>query len=482
MRTITILLALSSGLWAQTKLPDTPAGVVFSAWLQASNSGDRSRVQAYVDQYEQKHKENMEMMLGLQSRVGGFDLLKIDSIDRLHLVALLKERIGGNWARADFELADASSMQVKGMELGLVPPPPDASANAPAAASAPAAGRKSQQEAIEALDSKAAEAAGQDTFSGAVLVASHGDIQLEKAYGKADRERNQANTADTKFRLGSMNKMFTATAILQLVGQGKIDLAAPVGQYLKGYPNSEIATKVTVRHLLTHTGGTGDVFTAEYLRLRLEIRDPKDYIRLFGSRGPEFAPGTKWSYSNYGFILLGAIVESVSGISYYDYVRKNIFGPAGMTSTDSLPEKEVAAKLSANLAKGYLGQPGAWKDNVAMLPARGTPAGGGYSTVRDLYRFAEALMAGKLIQPELLQAMTSKQASGARMPAGNAYGFGMIVSENPRRFGHGGGAPGMNGELRVYPASRSVVVVLANLDPPVATQLADFYEQVMPAQ
>lgn len=469
MRTLTLLLALTIGLWGQTTPPDTPPGLAFSAWLQAFNSGDRAKVAVYLDKYEPKHKERMEMMLDLRGQTGGFDVVKIERVEGLRIEALLKERVGGNYARASLEVADAKTLEVKDLELRLVPPPPP---------DAPAAKRMTQADSLKALDARATELAGRDTFSGAVLVSANGSIQMEKAYGKGDRERNQSNTLDTKFRIGSMNKMFTSAAVLRLVGEGKIDLAAPVGKYLKAYPNSDVANKVTIRHLLTHTGGTGDIFTPEYAKLRLEIRDPKDYIRLFGSRGPDFAPGTKWSYSNYGFILLGAIVESVSGMSYYDYVRKSIFQPAGMTATDSLPETEVAA----NLSKGYMGQPGAWKGNIETLPARGTPAGGGYSTVRDLYRFAEALMSGKLIQAELLKEMTSRQASAPQMPPGTAYGFGMIVAEKARRFGHGGGAPGMNGELRIYPASRTVVVVLANIDPPVATQLADYYEQIMPAQ
>ena len=135
-----------------------------------------------------------------------------------------------------------------------------------------------------------------------------------------------------------MNKMFTAVATLQLVEAGKLALDDPVGKHLRGYPNSEVATKVTVRHLLTHTGGTGDIFGPEYDPNRLQLREHADYVKLYGSRAPNFPPGSRFEYSNYGFVLLGAIIEAVSGESYYDYVREHVFGPAGMTSTDSLPE------------------------------------------------------------------------------------------------------------------------------------------------
>jgi D-alanyl-D-alanine carboxypeptidase len=469
MRLLTMLMTLTACVWSQTPTPDTPVGVAFAAWLTAFNSGDQAKVEAYLAQFEPRHKERVEMMLGLQKQTGGFDVVKQKSVDALRMEALVKERTGGNYAQAEMEIADGKTMEVKSFEVRLVPPPSET-----AAVETGPVGRMPQQDAVKAVEGKAAEWAKQDKFSGAVLVAGKGAVLLEKAYGKADREKGQDNTVETKFRIGSMNKMFTATAILQLVGEGKVELSAPIGKYLKGYPNSEVASKVTVRHLLTHTGGTGDIFTPEYEQNRKQVGVPKDYIQLFGKRGLEFEPGSRWAYSNYGFILLGAIVESVTGDSYYEYVREKIFLPLGMTGTDSRPEVEVASQIS----KGYMRGGGGWTGNAETLPLRGTPAGGGYSTVRDLYRFANGLMSGKLMPLELVKEMSSKQAATPRR--GDSYGFGMIVGDKPTRFGHGGGAPGMNGELRIYPGSKTIVVVLANLDPPTATQLADYYEQMMP--
>jgi CubicO group peptidase (beta-lactamase class C family) len=167
----------------------------------------------------------------------------------------------------------------------------------------------------------------------------------------------------------------------------------------------------------------------------------------------------------------------VSGESYYDYVRKYIFQPAGMASTDSLPESEKVTKR----ATGYMKRKGAWVNNADTLPWRGSPAGGGYSTVRDLLRFAQALSSGKLLSKDLFTAMTSVQAKPEE-GQGRTYGYGMGVEENPdfKSFGHGGGAPGMNGDLRVYPRTGIVVVVLANMDPPAATRLTDFFQARMP--
>lgn len=463
-----LCLALSAWAAPDPAIPTTPAGAVLTAWLEAFNSGDRTRVTSYLAKYEPEHKSAVDRLMNFRDQTGGFTLIRIEKSEPLHLEALVKEREGSNFALLTLDVSSAQSPIVKGIELRIVPRPPDQ----------PGVARFSFGEAVKELDRKAAELASNDRFSGDVLVARSGKIAFQKAYGLADRQKHIANTLDTRFRIGSMNKMFTATAILQLVGNGKVDLAAPLGKYLPNYPSKDVAAKVTIRNLLTHTGGTGDIFTPEYDQHRLETRELTDYVKLYGSRGLQFEPGSRWAYSNYGFLLLGIVVQNVSGMSYYDYARTHIFLPAGMRDTGSLPESENVPNRSV----GYMRTNGAWVNNVDTLPWRGTSAGGGYSTVGDLFRFAEALLSGKLIRPGLFAQMTSKQAGAPQMPPGEGYGFGMMVSEEPqgKRFGHGGGAAGMNGELRVYPRTNTVVAVLANLDPPIASRLADFFDERMP--
>jgi CubicO group peptidase (beta-lactamase class C family) len=331
--------------------------------------------------------------------------------------------------------------------------------------------RMGEVEAVAALSARAGELAATDEFSGAVLVARDGQVLLADAWGLADRVAGTANTPDTKFRIGSMNKMVTAVATLQLVEAGRIVLDDPIGKYLPNYPNAEVASKVTVRHLLTHTGGTGDIFGPEFDRNRLTLREHGDYVELFGSRGPAFEPGSRFEYSNYGFVLLGAVIEAVTGQSYYGYVRTNVFQPAGMTSTDSLPESEPVP----DRAVGYMRSGDHWVPNTDTLPWRGTAAGGGYSTVGDLMRFAQALGSGTLISPAMLAEATHPQAE--------QYGYGFGTGDNPVPFyGHGGGAPGMNGDLRIYPELGYVVIALSNLDPPAASRLMDFFTLRMPDQ
>jgi D-alanyl-D-alanine carboxypeptidase len=332
--------------------------------------------------------------------------------------------------------------------------------------------RMSEADALAVLSARAEELTRKDQFSGAVLVARHGRVLLEKAWGRANRQARAPNTPDTKFRIGSMNKMFTAVATLQLVEAGKLALEDPIGKYLPDYANKDVASKVTVRHLLTHTGGTGDIFGPEFDQNRLKLRTHSDYVKLYGARGLTHEPGRRFEYSNYGFVLLGALIERVSGVSYYDYVREKVFRPAGMTSTDSLPESQHVPNRAVGYTRPYPGSD--WEPNTATLPWRGTAAGGGYSTVGDLMRFAQALSSGRLISKATLAEATRPH----RQQYG--YGFGVQGEGTLRSYGHGGGAPGQNGELTVFPRLGYVAVSLSNLDPPAASELVEFFELRMP--
>jgi D-alanyl-D-alanine carboxypeptidase len=327
-----------------------------------------------------------------------------------------------------------------------------------------------------------------DEFSGVVLVARDGKPIFQRAIGLADREQGIPNQLQTKFRIGSMNKMFTAVAILQLVQAGKLALGDPLGKHLKSYPNADVAQQVTIEHLLTHTGGTGDIFGPEYEQHKNELRALDDYVKLYGARGLAFPPGTQWSYSNYGFVLLGAVIEKVTRQSYYDYVAQHVYGPAGMKNTGSFPEDQNVPLRSTGYtrfrAPGTAASPGAkWFSNATTLPYRGTSAGGGYSTVADLLAFANALEGHRLLDAEHTALLTTAKPGPAAL-GHYAYGFADETSFGVRCVGHGGGAPGMNGELLICrpPGAQSsfVIATLANLDPPIAGRLAQFARSRLP--
>lgn len=333
--------------------------------------------------------------------------------------------------------------------------------------------RTTEAEAIAALSDELDRATLEDRFSGTVIVAKDGVPIFAKAYNVADRERGIANTLDTSFNVGSINKMFTAVAILRLVQDGKLSLTDTVGTYIPDYPNRAIADHVTIHHLLTHTGGTGNIFDDDYEDYRLKLRTHDDYIKHFGERDPVHEPGERWEYSNYGFVLLGAIIERVTGRSYYDAVAELVYKPAGMTSTSApIIDEPIGAIGYTKFRSKEL------KPNVDILPYRGTSAGGGWSTTGDLLRFANAVVGHVLLDAAHTELLTSAKVDTG-FGSKYAYGFANIVIGGVRCIGHNGGFPGANGELLIC-ENGYTIAMLANLDPPAASRMADFIARRLP--
>jgi D-alanyl-D-alanine carboxypeptidase len=469
VRIITALFALvlAAASSAPPSIPNTPAGHTFAAWLAAFDSGNVKTYAAFKQKYG--HGADRQLLAQYEqfySMTGGFDLRQVTASTPYSLTALMQERHSDNFARITVTVEKAPPYRMLPAPIDQVP--------RPAAFAIP---RLTQQQLIAQVRERLAAQSAQGTFSGAVLVAKNGTPVFAQAYGLADRAHNVPNTLDTKFRIGSMNKMFTATAIMQLVQAGKVDLDKPFGMYVTDYPNKTVSSSVTIRELLTHTGGTGDIFGPEFEKNRLKLRTVQDYLDLYGHRPLAFKPGSKFEYSNYGFILLGAVIERVSGQSYYDYVRDHVFAPAGMTSTGSEPEDAPVSNRSIGYTQGPDGQ---WMPNTDMLPYRGSPAGGGYSTVGDLLRFANALQQHTLLNAHFTDLMTTgKVAMGPGLKYG--FGFGDQIVNGTRCFGHNGGAPGMNGDLEICPQAGYTVIALSNLDPPAAGRIAEFIENRLPA-
>src|SRR5262249_43768245 len=337
----------------------------FSAWLEAFNSGDRGRMQQFLQ--TNAPSLNLDAQMNFRQRTGGFELRAIEQATPTTLTGLVQERDSDQFGRFTIVIEAEEPHRITRFPVLAIPRPADF----------PVA-RMTETELVNALRLKLEKDGAWDNFAGTVLLAKNGKVLFTEAYGLADRDKKVVNKLETRFRIGSMNKMVTAVSILQLVQAGKIKLTDPLGKYITDYPNQDISTKVTIHHLLTHTGGTGDFFGPEYEAHRLELKTLNDYVSLFGKRGPAFEPGSRWVYSNYGMLLLGVVIERVSGQSYYDYVLEHIYKPAGMTRSGSEPESEAVADRSI----GYMRRPGVsgWTPNTATLPYRGTSAGGGYST------------------------------------------------------------------------------------------------------
>lgn len=303
-------------------------------------------------------------------------------------------------------------------------------------------------------------------FSGAVLIAKDGNPVFQKAYGYASKRFKVANKVDTKFNLGSINKIFTSVAITQLVEKGKLSIDDQIGKYLDEFPQ-EIADKVTIRHLLNMRSGWGDYWTNEYyLSHRDRLRTVSDYMEFIKDISLDFEPGTNFQHCNTGFEVAGSIIEKVSGMDYFEYVKLNIFEPSGMTHTDSY-HKDGPVE---NLAVGYTnmngndpdGQGYEW-NNIFMLSPRGTPAGGGYSTVEDLLKFDQALRNHKLMNSDYTKYMISRFKGSPGDP----------FSPPEKTYRVVGGAPGICAYLGMDFQSSYSIIVLSNYDFPVAMEVAE---------
>jgi D-alanyl-D-alanine carboxypeptidase len=329
---------------------------------------------------------------------------------------------------------------------------------------------------LSGLRTKLAEESAAGRFSGTVLVARDDTLLFAEACGMADRRREIPNRLSTRFRIGSINKVFTAVAVCQLVQAGVVNVAEPLATYVPDYPNQDLAAAATVHHLLTHTAGTGNIFVPEYEVRRDEIRTVADYVSLLGHRDAEFAPGSRFEYSNFGYVLLGAVIENVTGQSYYDYVDQHVYAPAGMTRAGALPEDTAAP----DLAIGYTNEVTGSEVNTSVLPYRGSPAGGGYATAEDLWRFATALTGQRLLDARRTELLTTGQTEAGWGGTCVAYGFFERTIYGIHAIGAAGGFPGMSADLVIYPDLGYVIAALANMDPDIAIEVSMFINNRLP--
>lgn len=304
--------------------------------------------------------------------------------------------------------------------------------------------------------------ADNNAFMGTVLVAQGDRVLLNKGYGFANLEWKIANTPDTKFRLGSVTKQFTATAILILEERGKLSIDDPVKTHMPDAP--AVWDKITIKHLLSHTAGIPN-FTnfPDYMKTKYTAQTPVELIARFKDRALEFEPGVRWNYSNSGFVVLGYLVEKISGESYEKFVTDNIFTPLAMK--DSGYDSNTA--LIERRASGYApsGNGRANADFVHMSIPHG--AGALYSTTGDLLRWERGLFGGKLLKPETVTKMT------ALVRDEYALGVGVRTVNGHRQISHGGGIEGFNTQMQHYPAEKLTVITLANQNGPGADTLAN---------
>jgi CubicO group peptidase (beta-lactamase class C family) len=469
---------------ASAELPASPVGKVVSSLLKSLNDGDQTAQLNFIraNFSGQALKETppdawLALFKKLHQQSGGLDVMQVspDSNDRF-LVLDVRSRRGKHWARMFFSLSRAPETdKLAGMGMFGIRDPHLERADVWSQS------KLSEPEAVNEIKRHVETLVAEDRFSGVVLVSKGERVVFQGAYGMAEKSFGVANRTDTKFNLGSMNKMFTSVAIAQLVEAGKLSFQDTLAKVLPDYPNRQVAEKVTVHQLLTHTAGFGDFFDhPEFRPHRERYVKPSDYFPLFAAEPLRFEPGARFGYSNAGFVVLGAIVERVSGQSYFDYVREHIYRRAGMTESDSYELTEVVPNLAVGYARFQDDPLGVdpRRSNIAFLPWRGSPAGGGYSTAPDLLKFARALSAHKLLSAQMTELVTSAKVAMRGSPrAGAKYGYGFAtetLAGGREIRGHSGGGAnsGVNSSLIMFWDGSYTVVVTGNYDAPAAEDLA----------
>jgi CubicO group peptidase (beta-lactamase class C family) len=475
-----LLLALFVPLQAQQppQIPDTPSGRLLSRLMEVFNSGQEEQWTNFINDYwmerEGMFERRLEMFKMTYSDLGGMVLNRIKDSGDYSISALMQAaRPGGPFEWVVLSLQTDTLPPYKLDRLSLRPGD-EPGFEAPE-------GDLTQQQMIEFLDRYLDNLVSKDRFSGSVLIAKDGKPFYERVYGLACKRYNVPNRIDTKFNLGSMNKMFTGVAIMQLAEQGKVSLHDLVGKYLPDLPRRDIAEKVTIHHLLSHTSGMQDYWDEIFDAYWWEVKTVSQMAELIFEDSLLFEPGANFHYSNSGPIVLGMVIEKIKGQDYFDYIREHIYQPAGMTNSDCYELDLPVPNLAIGYTKmNYDGSPnpdGAWRNNLFMHVAKGGPAGGGYSTVHDLLAFDVALRANKLIGKEWFDTLTT-----GKVPRGPgtmyAYLFQDRMVNGHRIIGHGGGAPGINANLDMYLDNGYTVAVMANYDE-AASKVANKIEELL---
>lgn len=401
---------------------------------------------------------HLDALSGMHDRGAPYEIVQVDTADGLNADVLLRSAGSDSWSTLSVRVEADAPHRVDGigMRPSVAPPP------------APAGEGYTDEEIRAAMASTLADLVATERFSGAVMLARGETIVFEAAHGEANKDFAVPNRVDTKFNLGSMNKMFTAVAIAQLIERGELSLVSPLSELLPEFPDREAARKIRIEHLLTHSSGLGSYFNEEFRTAsRARFRSVSDFMNLAQGQSLEFEPGTGRRYSNTGFLVLGRVIEIVSGKDYHDFIRENVTGPAGMEATACYELDRV----NPNLAVGYDrpdGPGSSWRNNLFLHVIRGGPAGGGYSTVGDLVRFVQALRRHQLVSAETLAQLTGPKPE-LHSPS---YGYGFALYADGS-VGHSGGFPGISSQLAFWPGGEWVIAVLSNYSggaPPVVEQ------------
>ena len=473
---LAFLLASSAPIIAQTSAANMPAAADVAAaraFFDAIGANSAARIDAFLETGISPRAAEFEPPEQLARRVralaeqsGGIDISEwTEAGDQIRFTGT--SRPGAVPVRGIVGVAEG-----KLLGFQILPDRRNRGANAPEWPLSPT----SPEAALAAIDRELQWRAATDRFSGTVLVTRSGRPVLERAFGLARRSPDVPNRPETIFHTASTTKMFTAAAIGQLVDSGRLSLDTPVAQAVPLLAAAPGASEVTIRDLLGHRVSYGDYIGSEdYRAIERSDSTATQLLGLLGDRRPQPAREGRISYSNANYLVLAAAIEAASGLSYYDYVERNVLRPLGMTNTVFGSPERRPAGAAIGWIKDDMTDPlgiGEWLPNDGVVPFRGGPPGGTWSSARDLGRFIDALAAGRIVTPQTLAAMTGDRRNMGRT---FAYGLGLMLNEsNGRRyFGHdgGGGNAGVSTSVFTSEDGEWSVVVLSNLSSPAGDDL-----------
>jgi CubicO group peptidase (beta-lactamase class C family) len=451
-------------------IPDTPEGRQIRALLDALAKPEAAALKQFVEAHfaasalaQTPVETRVERIRGMADRMGPIELIRVSAAGDGRAEFVARARNTGDVLTITLDLEPGGDKRIKGLSVEAEPGGAGGRGGPSGSNEPREAPKGSDTEVASATDQWLSQLAAKDEFSGVVLLARNGVPFFQHAYGLADRARGVANTVDTRFNVGSIGKAFTSATIAKLIREGGL---ADTDTIRKVLPGSKIpsADRITVRQLLDMSSGLGDIFGPEFAANPHRLRELSDYLTLFETKPLRFEPGSKREYSNAGYVVLGLMIEKLTGKTYRDAVQEAVFGPAGMSDTgffqidEATPRRAIGytrheenrshaeASKAPAAAAGTARKPER-QANTDFLPGRGSSAGGSFSTAADLLKFAGAFAKG-----------TIDLARDGDSPRG--------------QLGIAGGTAGCNAVIEAEPERGFTVVVLVNEDPPLAEKTA----------
>lgn len=455
---------------------DSLARILVTDFLEACNSGNRETMENFiVDRYDQNIIKRiplfavvtLNMSLYYESGGLGYDLIDIQTITPDNLSVILHNKLTEVKIQIKIPVSPATPPKIVGFIKSE-------SINDTSQIK-----KFNESELLKRFDIGLKRLQNDEEFSGTILIAKDGEPIFSKSIGDANKDFNIPNKTDTKFNVASVGKLFTSIAILQLAEKGLLSLDDPISDYVPSdWLDTTISKKIQIKHLLTHTSGLGDYFKKAYNQWEVPtFREINDYKSLIADDVLQFEPGSRFSYSNTGFILLGVIIENVTNDNYFHSLKENIFEPIGMYNTDGYDKDYAVISRATGYTKVYENDLIRWNNHQFTRILRGSPSGGIYSTAEDLLLFANAIESNKLLPSAYDDfLMTGKHELNVSF---HSYAFFISNGAAGRIASHKGDGRGTNCHFIMYLDSGYTFIILSNYSAPSANIVENIIEQLM---